>query len=72
MTCGLPAPGAAEKFTQAALRTADVGVWYHVYSTKRHAVTAESFSEGWGDTRFAPIQQADGTPVHTYLRGEHG
>lgn len=66
MTCGLPAPGAAEKFTQATLSTADVGVWYHVYSTKRQAVTAESFSEGWGDTRFAPILQADGTPVHTY------
>ena len=38
----------------------------HVYSTKRHALTAESFLEGWGDTRFAPIQNADGTPVHTY------
>jgi len=66
MTCGLPAPRAAEKFTQVTLRAADVGVWYHAYSTKRHAVTAESFSEEWGDTRFAPIQQADGTPVHTY------
>jgi len=66
MTCRLPVPGAAEKFTLVTLRAADVAVWYHVYSTKRRAVTAESFSKGWGDTRFAPIQQADGTPVHTY------
>lgn len=66
MTCGLPTPGAAEKFTEVRLDTADVGVWYHVYSTKHHALTAESFSAGWGNTRFAPIQQADGTPVHTY------
>lgn len=66
MTCGLPVPGAAEKFTLVTLRAADVAVWYHVYSTKRHAVTADVFSKGWGDTLFAPIQQADGTPVHTY------
>ena len=66
MTCGLPVPGAAEKFTQVSIGTAEVDVWYHVYSTKRYAVTAESFSEGWGDTRFAPILQANGTPVHTY------
>lgn len=25
-----------------------------------------TFAEGWGSTRFAPIAQADGTPVHTY------
>lgn len=66
MICGLPVPGAAEKFTQVSIGAAEVGVWYHVYSTKRHAVTAESFPEGWGDTRFAPIQHGDGTPVHTY------
>lgn len=66
MTCGLPVPGAAEKFTQVSIGAAEVDVWYHVYSTKRYAVTAESFSEGWGDTRFSPILQADGTPVHTY------
>jgi hypothetical protein len=45
---------------------ADVPVWFHVYSTKTHPNQAETFSQGWGDTRFAPIQREDGTPVHTY------
>ena len=44
----------------------DVGVWYHVYSTLGHpGTTALTFVEGWGSKRFAPIVQADGTPVHT-------
>jgi hypothetical protein len=45
---------------------ADVPVWFHVYYTKTHPNRAETFSEGWGDTRFAPICREDGTPVHTY------
>ena len=66
MTCGLPSPGSAEAFTEIAVSTADVPVWYHVYSTKNYPTRSDSFAEGWGDTRFAPIQQTDGSPVHTY------
>ena len=67
MSCGLPAPGPSEDFTVRTLTSAEVGVCYHVFSTHSHpGVTAHTFSEGWGSTRFAPIAQADGTPVHTY------
>jgi hypothetical protein len=66
MSCGLRAPASAEDFTVRAVTTEDVPVWYHVYSTAIHPSTALTFSEGWGDTRFAPIEQGDGTPVHTY------
>ena len=67
MRCGLPVPGPAEDFTVRLVTTEEVGVWYHVYCTlafpQTHALT---FSEGWGNTRFAPIVQEGGTPVHTY------
>lgn len=67
MNCGLPTPGPAEPFT---VTPEDVGVWYHVYNSFGHPDTrADTFSEGWGDTRFAPINQSDGTPVHTYYMG---
>lgn len=67
MTCGLPVPGPAEDFTIRTVKSKEVGVWYHVYNTRTHAAAnATTFSEGWGNTRFAPIRQADGTPVHTY------
>lgn len=67
MSCGLPTPGPAEPFT---VTPEDVGVWYHVYNSFGHPDTrADTFSEGWGDTRFAPIKQSDGTPVHTYYMG---
>ena len=66
MTGGLPAPGSAEDFTVRPVTTGDMPVWWHVYSTATHAATATTFSEGWGDTRFTPIHQADGRPVHTY------
>ncbi|MCD6680858.1 MAG: RES family NAD+ phosphorylase [Burkholderiaceae bacterium] len=66
MSSGLRAPGPNERFTVRAVTTAEVPVWYHVYSVAVHPATATTFSEGWGDTRFAPIQQADDTPVHTY------
>jgi len=66
MSCDLPAPGPAEDFAVRSMTTDDVGVWYHVYNTATFPTTATTFSEGWGDTRFAPIHQADGTPVHTY------
>ena len=66
MSCGLRAPGPAEDFTLRSVTTEDVAAWYHVYSTRSQPTTALTFSEGWGDTRFAPILQEDGTPVHTY------
>lgn len=49
---------------------ADVGVWYHVFNTQGDAgnkstTHAHTFNEGWGSTRFAPNQQANGTAVHT-------
>ena len=62
-------PGAAEDFEVRELRHQDVAEWCHVYSTQKHPSTrAETFSEGWGDTRFAPILLAAGSPepVHTY------
>lgn len=65
MSCGLPAPGPAEDFAVRSLTTEELGVWYHVYNTATYPTTATTFAEGWGDTRFAPINQADGTPVHT-------
>jgi hypothetical protein len=66
MSGGLPAPGPAEDFTVRSVTTEDVGVWYHVYNTATYPTTALTFAQGWGDTRFAPINQADGTPLHTY------
>jgi hypothetical protein len=66
MSCGLPAPGPAEDFAVRTVRTEDVPVWFHVYNDATYPTTATTFAEGWGDTRFAPIKQADGTPVHTY------
>ena len=66
MSCGLPVPGPTEDFTIRTVTSEEVGVWYHVYSTLGHpGTTALTFAEGWGSTRFAPIVQADGTPVHT-------
>jgi hypothetical protein len=44
----------------------DVPVWFHVYSTKTHPAKADTFSKGWGDTRFAPITVGKGSSVHTY------
>lgn len=68
MSCGLPVPGPAEDFTVRTVTSEEVGVWYHVYNTLAHPrTTALTFAEGWGNTRFAPIAQADGTAVHTYF-----
>lgn len=65
--CSLRSPGAAEDFEVRELTHADVAEWYHVYGTRSHPSTrADSFSEGWGDTRFAPIVTDTGAPVHTY------
>ena len=63
----LPEPGLAEDFEVRELRHREVPEWFHVYSTREYPQTrAATFSEGWGDTRFAPIANRDGTPVHTY------
>lgn len=60
-------PGAAEDFEVRELTHGDVREWYHVYGTRnRPATRANTFSEGWGDTRFAPIFTETGVPVHTY------
>jgi hypothetical protein len=65
--CSLHAPGAAEDFELRELTRADVAEWYHVYSTRSYASTrADTFAEGWGNTRFAPINTEAGVPVHTY------
>ena len=48
------------------MKRSDVPVWFHVYSTKNHPTHADSFSKGWGDTRFAPIRADDGSWLHTY------
>lgn len=65
--CPLRAPGPAEDFEVRELTHGDVAEWYHVYCTRGHPLTgADTFAEGWGDTRFAPILTETGTQVHTY------
>ncbi len=60
-------PGSAEDFQLCELTHAEVAEWYHVYCTRSHTETrADTFAQGWGDTRFAPILTEAGTPVHTY------
>jgi hypothetical protein len=60
-------PDAAENLEVRDLTHADVAEWYHVYNTRSHPSTrADTFAEGWGDTRFAPIFTEAGTAVHTY------
>lgn len=63
MTCAIKLPGPKESFTVERLKPQ---VWYHVYCTEDHPNTATTFNRGWGQTRFAPIKQADGSQVHTY------
>ena len=65
MSCGISKPGPSEPFTLVTVTRADIPVWYHVYCTKNHP-TADTFSKGWGDTRFAPISTKTGSPAHTY------
>ena len=65
--CPLREPEPTEDFEVRELTHADVAEWYHVYCTRSHSsMRADTFSEGWGDTRFAPILTAAKTPVHTY------
>lgn len=60
------APGPDEGFKTVTITPEEVPFWYHVYSRKPYPNTADGFAKGWGDTRFAPIKQGDGTWVHTY------
>ena len=66
MNCGLPVPGESEDFTTLVLTPGAVPAWFHVYSTRTHPNRGETFSKGWGDTRFAPLRSEDGSFVHTY------
>ena len=60
-------PGASEPFALDTVTRAQVPVWYHVYCTKKNPTTQpDTFSQGWGDTRSAPISTGTGSPVHTY------
>ena len=60
-------PTTAEAFTEDEVLQADQRDWFHVYSTENYLNTQpDTFSEGWGASRFAPLFQADGMPVHTY------
>jgi hypothetical protein len=65
--CTLREPGPAEDFEVRTLTHADVDTWYHVYGTRSHpSMRADTFAQGWGDTRFAPLVDEAGAPVHTY------
>jgi len=66
VSCGIPKPGPSESFTPVPVRRAEVPVWFHVYCTKNHPTKADTFSRGWGDTRFAPISAEKGSLVRTY------
>jgi len=66
VSCGIPTPRPSEPFTLVSVTRVEVPVWFHVYCTKNHPTKADTFSRGWGDTRFAPISTESGTPVHTY------
>jgi hypothetical protein len=67
MTSPLRLPTAAEAFTEDEVLQADQLDWFHVYSTENDPDTkSDTFSEGWGASRFAPLFQADGMPAHTY------
>jgi hypothetical protein len=62
----LPLPGDAEAFTLRTLSHLEVPRWFHVYGTRDFPLTATSFNEGHGASRFAPLRGADGQPLHTY------
>lgn len=63
MTFFIPVPKLNEQFT---VETIEPNIWYHIYCTESYPTKADTFNEGWGQTRFAPIQNAVGGDVHTY------
>jgi len=65
VSCSIRQPGAAEPFTIDTVTRAQVPVWFHVYCTKTYPTQPDTFAQGWGDTRFAPISTGT-APVHTY------
>ncbi len=66
MTCSIHQPAGSEPFTLDTVTRAQVPVWFHVYCTKKYPTQPDTFAQGWGDTRFAPISTGSGSPVHTY------
>lgn len=67
MPGALRAPAGHEDFQLGSLTHREVAEWFHVYCTRDYPQThADTFSQGWGDTRFAPITDETGAPVHTY------
>lgn len=62
----MKSPGTAEAFTQLMLDDEAPEYWYHVYNTHTYANNEYTFSQGWGDTRFAPVALPDGSFAHTY------
>lgn len=65
--CKVPAPPERPDFELGELTHRDIAEWFHVYSTRSHPDTqADTFAQGWGDTRFAPILAESGAPTHTY------
>jgi hypothetical protein len=65
MTARLRSPGPSEPFV-VRKTPADPPRWYHVYCTAVHPVRADTFNEGHGDTRFAPLRHDATSGVQTY------
>jgi len=63
MSFSIPSPQANEAFTVEIL---EPQVWYHIYCTESYPTKADTFNEGWGQTRFAPIKDPTGKDIHTY------
>lgn len=63
---GPRSPGKSERFSVVSVTPSNVSVWYHAYNTQYAGASPTSFAQGWGNTRFAPIQLPDGSPVHTW------
>lgn len=61
----MPAPRPAEGIRGQSVTAEDVPVWYHVYNSDL-PYDCDDIRRGWGDTRFAPVNQGDGTPARTY------
>lgn len=60
MSCPIRQPKASEPFTIDTVKRAQVPVWYHVSCTKNYPTKPDTFAQGWGDTRFAPISTGAG------------
>jgi hypothetical protein len=65
MSPALRSPGPSENFVIRET-TDEVSRWYHVYCTQKYPVKADTFNQGHGDTRFAPIAHDTTSSVRTY------